>query len=221
MTPRTDMRVVSVNVGLPRDIEWKGRIYRTAIIKDPVEGRVAVRRHNLAGDRQAERMLHGGPDKAVYVYPAEHYAFWRPELAGIELGWGAFGENLTTEGLVEDEVRIGDRYAIGSAEIRVTEPRMPCFKMVARFRRPDIAKRFLANGLTGFYSAVAREGETESGAPIRLLERDPSGVAVAEITRLFARDRDDLDGLRRALAVRSLPESWRAHFGTELARRDR
>ena len=145
------MQVVSVNVGLPRDVLWKGRTVTTGIFKEPVAGRVQVRKFNLDGDKQADLSVHGGADKAVYLYPVEHYAYWRRELPDMELPWGMFGENLTTEGLLEDGVNIGDRFRVGSAEVVVTQPRMPCQKLAIRFGRSDIIKRFLASGRTGLY----------------------------------------------------------------------
>ena len=206
------MRVVSVNAGLPREVVWKGRAVRTGIFKDPVEGRVAVRALNLDGDRQADLTVHGGVSKAVYVYPSEHYAYWREELPGVELPWGMFGENLTTEGLLEGAVGIGDRFRIGSAQVVVTEPRMPCYKLGLRFRRDDVIKRFLASRRTGFYLAVLNEGEVEAGDRMERLSRDPHGVTVADITHLYTRKPHDVGLLQRAMSVEALPESWRTYF---------
>jgi MOSC domain-containing protein YiiM len=148
------MRIASVNVGLPREVEWRGRSVTTGIFKSPAEGRIPVRTLNLDGDRQADLSVHGGPEKAVYGYPSEHYEFWRDELPGVHLPPGSFGENLTTEGLLETGLRIGDRLRIGSAVLRVTQPRMPCSKLGVRFQREDMVKRFLASGRSGFYFAV-------------------------------------------------------------------
>jgi len=174
------MQVISVNVGLPREVEWRNEIVRTSIFKAPVTGRVRVARLNIAGDRQSDLTVHGGVNKAVYVYPSEHYEFWRKELPDSELPWGAFGENLTTTGLAEDDVRIGDRFAIGSAEFVVTQPRMPCFKLTIRFRRADMIKRFYRSGRSGFYLAVTKEGEIGSGDAIELLSRDEDAITIAE-----------------------------------------
>ena len=206
------LRVVSVNAGLPREVVWKGRAVRTGIFKDPVEGRVAVRALNLDGDRQADLTVHGGVSKAVYVYPSEHYAYWREELPGVELPWGMFGENLTTEGLLEGAVGIGDRFRIGSAQVVVTEPRMPCYKLGLKFRRDDVIKRFLASRRTGFYLAVLNEGEVEAGDRVERLSRDPHGVTVADITHLYTRKPHDVGLLQRAMSVEALPESWRTYF---------
>ena len=145
------MKLLSVNVGLPREIEWKGKIVRTSIFKAPVPGRIRVAKLNVEGDQQSDLTVHGGIDKAVYAYPSEHYAFWRHELPGVELPSGVFGENFTTEGLLEETLHIGDRLRIGSSEFVVTQPRMPCFKLGIRFNRPDMVKRFLQSGRTGFY----------------------------------------------------------------------
>src|ERR1700751_4313873 len=139
------MHVVSVNVGKPRPVPWRGRIPRTAIFKEPAAGRVAIRRHNLDGDAQADPAVHGGPNKAVYAYPSEHYPFWKKALPGVDLPWGAFGENFTTSGLLEKDVCIGDRFTIGTAEVVVTQPRLPCFKLNLKFGRDDMVKRFLAS----------------------------------------------------------------------------
>ncbi len=206
------MQVVSVNVGLPRQIAWKGRVATTGIFKEPIEGRVRVRALNLDGDRQADLRVHGGPDKAVYVYPSEHYAYWRRVLPEMDLPWGMFGENLTTVGLAEDEVRIGDRFRIGSAEVMVTQPRMPCYKLGMKFRRNDIIRKFLASRRTGFYLAVLREGEVAAGDTVERLSRDPHAVRVLDIANLYADTMPDMELLRRAVALDALPESWRTHF---------
>lgn len=206
------MRLVSVNVGLPREVLWKDKHVLTGIFKEPVATRVLVRTLNLDGDRQADLSVHGGADKAVYAYPMEHYAYWRAELPELALPWGMFGENFTTEGLLEDAVNVGDRFRVGSAQLVATQPRMPCYKLGLKFRRDDIIKRFLTSGRTGFYFAVLREGEVGAGDSVERIERDPMGVTVADITRLYTAEKDDLDMLRRAVQVQWLPESWRGYF---------
>lgn len=211
------MNVVSVNVGLPREIDWHGRSVRTSIWKTPVPGRVHVGRLNLEGDRQSDLSVHGGPDKAVYGYPAEHYEFWRAELPGNDLSWGAFGENLTTEGVLESEVGIGDRLRVGSAELLVTQPRFPCYKLGVRFGRDDMVARFLGSGRTGFYLAVIGEGEIGGGDPIEFAARDGHHVTVADVTALYTRNGDDPGLLRRVVELPALPESWRAHFRKRLS----
>lgn len=175
------MKLVSVNVGVPRRVDWRGRQVRTAIWKAPVPGRVRVTRLGLEGDKQSDLRVHGGPDKAVYGYPSEHYEYWGRELPGMDLPWGAFGENLTTEGLLERGVRIGDRFRAGSAEFQVTDPRMPCYKLGVRFGRDDMVKRFLASGRSGFYLAVLREGEVAAGDPIELIARADREVTIADV----------------------------------------
>lgn len=179
------MKLLSVNVGQPREVEWRGESVRTSIFKEPVQGRVRVERLKLEGDQQSDLSVHGGIDKAVYAYPSEHYAFWRKELPGVELPWGAFGENLTTEGLLEGETRIGDRLRAGSAEFVVTQPRMPCFKLAIRFGRPDMVKRFMRSGRTGFYLAVVREGEVGAGDAIEAVDQDEARVSVAEVVAKY------------------------------------
>jgi MOSC domain-containing protein YiiM len=210
------MKLVSISVGRPRLVMWRGEPVSTGIFKERVEGRVRLRTLNLDGDRQADLTVHGGPTKAVYAYPAEHYEFWKKELPEMQLPWGMFGENFTTEGLSESEVNIGDRFRVGSAQLMVTEPRMPCYKLGIKFGRSDILRRLLASGRTGFYFSVLQEGEVAAGDEIVPLSQDSHGVKVADITRLYARDRDDAVALRRAIEVEALPDSWRDYFQQRL-----
>lgn len=215
------MKLVSVNVGLPREVTWRGEQTTTAIYKQPVGGRVALRKLNLDGDRQADLTVHGGEYKAVYCYPLEHYDYWRRELPGQELPTGAFGENFTTDGMLEDAVHLGDRFSIGSAEVFVTQPRLPCYKLGVRFQSDDMVRRFFASRRTGFYLAVAREGDVGSGDEITAIARDPNGAPVSEITRLYAQKRygdSDVASVRRALRVAALPETWKADFRERLER---
>ena len=206
------MRLISVNVGLPRTVRWQGRDVTTGIFKEPVEGRIPLRRLNLDGDRQADLSVHGGAAKAVYAYPLEHYAFWQDEL-GEELPVGAFGENLTVEGVpLEEEVAVGDRLRIGTAELVVTQPRVPCYKLGLRFDRRDMPKRFLASRRTGYYLAVEVEGEVGAGDQIEVLARHPDRVPVAEIIRVYTSDRGDLATIQRLIALDALPEDWRRYF---------
>ena len=209
------MRVLSVNVGLPRELEWNGKIVRTSIFKQPVTGRVRVARLNVEGDQQSDLTVHGGPEKAVYAYPSEHYPFWRGELAKMDLAWGVFGENFTTTGLLEETLHIGDRVRIGSAEFVVTQPRMPCFKLGIRFNRSDMVKRFLQSGRTGFYFAVLREGEVGAGDSIELLEKDQNNIPVADVVNLY-RGTANQELLRRVSELPSLPNSWREYFRKRL-----
>lgn len=213
------MRLLSVNVGQPRQVVWKGRMVTTGIFKEPVAGRVTLCRHNLDGDAQADLAVHGGPDKAVYLYPAEHYAAWRQELADTELPWGMFGENLTTEGLLEATTYIGDRLRIGTAVVRVTEPRMPCYKLAVRFGRDDIVQLLLASGRTGVYAAVEQEGELEAGDTITLHRRDDQAVTVADVTRVYVHERGDVAMMRRLAQLASLSASWREYFQRRLDQR--
>ncbi|HEV8580524.1 MAG TPA: MOSC domain-containing protein [Thermoanaerobaculia bacterium] len=212
------MKIVSVNVGSPRPVMWQGRRIMSGIFKTPVEGRVALRKLNLEGDRQADLSVHGGVHKAVYVYPSEHYPFWRRELELEDLPWGSFGENLTTEGWWEDEVHVGDRFRIGTGEVVVTQPRLPCFKLAMRFDREDIVERFLESGRPGFYLAVLQEGELGAGDAMERIHEDANGVGVVDVVRLYL-DRhgeSDPDLLRRAASVEALPKSWREHFQKRL-----
>ncbi len=177
-------RLASVNVGLPREVTWQGKAVTTAIFKAPVEGSVALRRHHLEGDRQVELSVHGGATKAVYVYPARHYDYWRAELGEAELAWGSFGENFTVEGVDEETVSIGDQFRVGSARVVVTEPRMPCYKLAVRFDRADMVKRFRKSQRSGFYLGVVDEGVVEVGDQLERVAEHADRLRVADVTRL-------------------------------------
>jgi len=206
------MKIVSLNVGLPRLVIRNGEPVSTGIFKEPIAGRVMLRTLNLDGDRQADLSVHGGPEKAAYVYPSEHYAFWKQELPEMEFPYGMFGENFTTTGLLETDIHIGDRFQIGEAEVMVTQPRLPCYKLGLRFGRTDIIKRFLVSERTGFYLSVLKEGEVGAGDEFALIQRNASGVRVVDVTRLYGSDKQNLDLLRRAIATEGLPNGWRDYF---------
>ena len=210
------MRIVSVSVGLPREVEWQGRAVLTSIFKTPVDRRLRATTLNLEGDEQSDLTVHGGVDKAVYVYPAEHYEFWRRDLPTADLPWGVFGENLTSEGLLEEHVRIGDRFRVGSAEFVVTQPRLPCFKLGIRFGRPDILKRFIKSGRTGFYFAVLTEGELGAGDSIEMIAKATEGLTVADVVSLYTTDATNQELLRRAVQSSILPDSWKNYFRKKL-----
>ena len=206
------MKVISLNVARPRLAVYKGATINTGIFKKPVSGRVALRTLNLDGDRQADLTVHGGPYKAVYAYPAEHYEYWRGELPGMDLPWGTFGENFTTEGVTEDDLHVGDRFRVGSAAVMVRQPRMPCYKLAAKFQLDDIIERFLVSGLSGFYFSVEQEGDVGPGDTVELISRNQGGITIAEMNRLFVRERYNRDLLQKAIATAALPESWRDYF---------
>jgi len=210
------MKIISVNVGLPRLVMRNGEPVSTGIFKEPVAGRVRLRTLNLDGDRLSDLSVHGGHEKAVYAYPHEHYPFWKRELPDMDLPLGMFGENFTTEGMLESEIHIGDRFRIGSAELMVTQPRMPCYKLGIRFNRADILKRFLASERTGFYFSVLSEGEVGAGDEVELIEKNSSGVTVVDVTRLYSSDKQNLDLLQRAIATEALPSGWRNYFQTRI-----
>lgn len=214
------MKLISVNVGLPRQVNWKGKTVSTGIFKEPVNKRVTVRSLNLDGDKQADLTVHGGLDKAIYVYPLEHYDYWRTELPDTELTIGIFGENFTVTGLKEEELNIGDRFQIGTVELMVTQPRMPCFKLGIRFGRSDMVKRFLASRRTGFYFRVLQEGEVGAGDTLELVSRDDNNITVADITQLYVREQDNPELLHRAAQLKALPESWRDYFQEQIHRQD-
>ena len=210
------MKILSLNVGLPREVTWQGKIVTTGIFKNPVTGRVMLRTLNLDGDGQADLTVHGGVSKAVYAYPSEHYKFWRAELPETNLPNGMFGENFTTDALLEEDVYVGDRFQIGEAELKVTEPRMPCYKLGIKFGRPDIIKRFLASRRTGFYLAVVKEGTVGAGDAFKFIGREQEKISIADVTRLYAFEKDDIESLRAAIEVESLPESWKGYFRHQL-----
>jgi MOSC domain-containing protein YiiM len=214
------MKLISVNVGLPREVAWKGKTVSTGIFKEPVSKRVMVRSLNLDGDGQADLTIHGGADKAVYVYPFEHYDYWRGELPDTELPLGIFGENFTTTGLREEELNIGvseaapleHRFHLGTVKLMVTQPRLPCYKLGIRFGRPDIIKRFLTSRRTGFYFRVLQEGEVGAGDSLELVNWDDNNITVADITQLYTREQNNPELLHRAAQLQALPESWRHYF---------
>jgi MOSC domain-containing protein YiiM len=209
------MKLISVCVGMPRQVSWKGKPVTTSFFKQPVADRVMMRSLNLDGDKQADLTVHGGTEKAVYAYPMEHYAYWQRELPNEELPWGSFGENLTIEGLSETTVNIGDRFRIGTAEVMVTQPRFPCFKLNLKFGRDDMVNRFLTSRLSGIYFSVVREGEVGAGDIIERVSRDENNVTVADIVQIYVREADD-DLVRRAVRVPALAASLKTYFQQQI-----
>ena len=170
-----------MNVGLPRKVIWNSRPVTTGIFKESVSGRVRVRRLGLEGDKQADLTVHGGVEKAVYAYPSEHYEQWKVALGDQSLPWGMFGENLTTEGLLEQEVRLGDKFRINSATLMVTQPRFPCYKLEIKFGTMQMVRRFQESGRSGFYLAVLEEGDLDTGDRIDLIRRNTLNPTVSEV----------------------------------------
>ena len=210
------MKIVAISVGRPRQLQWRGRSVKTSIFKTPVSHRVHVTTTNIEGDEQSDLSVHGGPEKAIYAYPAEHYDFWRRELPDADLAWGAFGENFTTEALLEDEVWIGDRYRVGTAELVVTQPRMPCYKLAIRFEQIEMVKRFLESRRSGFYFAVEREGDVGTGDAIERVARNERRLSVADVVQLYAADSANQPLLESASNHPSLPAAWREYFRKRL-----
>ncbi len=208
------MKVLSVNVGLPKNVLFNGQIITTAIFKDPVNSPIILRKLNLDGDKQADLTVHGGIDKAVYSYPEEHYYYWRKQFPNMDLGWGMFGENFTTEGLLEDAVNVGDQFQIGSAKLVATQPRMPCYKLGVRFGHMDVIRKFMTSGRPGIYFKVLTEGEIKTGDKIKLIKRDKNNVTVKDIVTLYItrNNTDNIETMRRATKIRDLPEGWRSEF---------
>jgi MOSC domain-containing protein YiiM len=208
--------LISIQVGVPRIVKLEGEEVSTGIFKAPVEKRLRLRHLNLEGDQQADLSVHGGQNKAVYAYPSEHYAFWKKALPGVDLPWGAFGENFTTSGLLEKDVCIGDRFTIGAAEVVVTQPRLPCFKLNLKFNRDDMVKRFLASHYSGFYLRVLREGEVGAQDEIVPIHRDENRVSVLDTLRLYLHESNSSELRQRALQVEYLPPSWRKEFSEQV-----
>jgi MOSC domain-containing protein YiiM len=212
-------KVISLNVALPRTVKFRGQAVTTGIFKEPVKGRVKLRRLNLDGDKQADLTVHGGPDKALYAYPAEHYDYWKKRLPNMKLPWGMFGENLTTEELFEDQVNIGDVFRIGSSKVVATQPRMPCYKLGVKFGSMDIVRQFMESKLTGIYFRVLKEGDVGAGDKIELISRDENNVTVKDIVRLVSSRRDEAT-IQRAVHIKALPEAWRQEFLGYLGKQD-
>jgi len=210
------MKLISVNVGLPREVTWRGKTVTTGIFKTAVDGPIELRHHNLEGDKQADLSVHGGPTKAAYVYPLQHYEYWRKELPELDYPWGSFGENFTVHGIDEESVTIGDEFRVGAAKVVVTEPRMPCFKLGIRFGRADMVKRFLVSQRTGFYFGVVEEGQVQAGDELELLKKHPDQLSVADVTRLYSTEKTNEKLLKKAISVLALPQSWRGYFEHQL-----
>ena len=211
------MKVVSVNLSLPKEVKWKGTIVSTGIFKEPVHHRVEVRRLNIEGDKQADLTVHGGPDKAIYAYAAEHYSAWKIELDRPDLPWGMFGENLTIEGgFFEDVVFVGDRYSVGTAEVIAVQPRLPCYKLGIRFGTQRILNQFAASGRLGVYFRVVKEGNVGPGDAVSKIAESKCRVSIADVGHiLLDRDRDPIL-LRRVAEEEFLPEEIRAHVNSLL-----
>lgn len=210
------MQIISVNVGLPRTVQYQGKEISTGIFKSPVTEPTMVRQTNLDGDRQADLRVHGGPEKAVYAYPHQHYMGWKTDFPQFNFPLGAFGENLTVEGLDEQDVRIGDRFQAGECKLQVTQPRMPCFKLGVRFSDPKMVKNFLQRRQPGVYFSVVKEGLVKAGDKFTLLEKSDSQLTVTDIVRLYAFDKTDQEGLQLAVNDPYLPQSWREYFAGKL-----
>lgn len=215
------MKVISLNVGKPRTILYGDREVTTGIFKSPAKGPLLLRRLNLDGDCQADLRVHGGRTKALYAYASEHYDFWRRQFPGMELPWGMFGENLTTEGLTEENAGIGDTFRIGGAVVKVTQPRMPCFKLALRFDRPDMVKRFLASGRSGIYFSVVEEGLVDAGDAIERIATGESRISVADVNRAYVDTTNHLPLARRIVDLAILPQGLHEEFAEELALLDR
>ena len=206
------MQLLSVNTAQPQEVAWQGKTIRTSIFKQPVAGPVAVLAEHLAGDGQADLRVHGGPDKAVYAYPSEHWAYWRQLLPAAQLVPGAFGENLTTLGLLEPEVRVGDCFQLGTAVLMAVQPRQPCFKLGIRLARPGIVREFELASRSGIYFRVIKPGVVAAGDAISLVERSPYTVTIQDMVTCLAPGPHDQELVRALLATPYLSPSWQARL---------
>lgn len=206
------MKLLSVNVSLPKDVPYRGEMLRTSIYKQPVEGRVMLHALHLEGDGQADLRAHGGPDKAVYAYPHEHYASWARELRRDDFSFGQFGENLTIEGLLEDDVHIGDVYRIGGALLEVSQPRAPCFKLAHKMALPTFVKTFTDSERCGFYLRVLETGEMGAGDRIERVASGEGRVSVRAVFHQFFFDRQNVEQAARIRQVPALAAGWREAF---------
>jgi MOSC domain-containing protein YiiM len=203
------MQLLSLNVALPQDVAWQGKTIRTSIFKQPVAGLVQLHAEHLAGDGQADLRVHGGPDKAVYAYPQEHHAYWQQHLPATQLTPGAFGENLTTTGLLETQVRVGDCFQIGTAVLMAVQPRRPCLKLGIRWQRPSLVREFEEAQRPGIYFRVVREGQLQAGDTIALVGASACAVTIHDMVRMLAPGYQDLGKVQALLALPTLSPSWR------------
>ncbi len=212
------MKLLSINVSLPKPVSYRGKEVETGIFKTPVDGPITVRTLNLEGDGQADLKSHGGVCKAIYAYPFEHYAHWALELDRTDFTFGQFGENLTVEGILEDQINVGDVLRVGSALLEVSQPRVPCFKLGLRMGGLDaFPKEFLKSGFVGFYLRVLEEGEVAVGAPIKRIRSDPKSMSIRDISHLMHFDRENLKDTEKALGLAALPPGWCHAFEKRLA----
>jgi MOSC domain-containing protein YiiM len=212
------VKLISVNVGLPIKVTFGNEIVTTGIFKNPIDKRINLKKLNLEGDRQADLTVHGGPDKAVYSYPYEYYEFWQKEFPDISFNWGMFGENLTTEGLFESQVNVGDRFQIGSAQLVATQPRMPCYKLGVKFGRMDIIKKFLKSEKSGIYFKVIKEGEIVINDIIKLIKKDNNNITIKNIVELITKeDKENTILMEKAVKVQDLPQGWKNYFLEKLS----
>ncbi|GAB3635754.1 MOSC domain-containing protein [Hymenobacter arcticus] len=203
------MQLLSVNVAQPQDLLWQGKTVRTSIFKQPIAGPVAVLAEHLAGDGQADLRVHGGPDKAVYAYPQEHWDYWRQLLPAAQLVPGAFGENLTTRGMLETVVRVGDCFQLGTAVLMAVQPRRPCFKLGIRLARPGIVREFELARRSGIYFRVHEPGIIQAGDAITLVQASPYIATIQDMVDCLAPGPHDLEKVRALLAMPYLSSSWR------------
>ncbi len=210
------MQLISINVSLAREVHYQGRTVSTGIFKKPITGAVQVSKLGLQGDQQADLSVHGGIDKAVYLYPNEHFNFWSDQYPQREFSAGLFGENLTTIGLLESEINVGDILRIGDVEFMVTIPRMPCFKLGIKMGDPGFIKAFLEANRSGFYLKVLKEGIIEADQPVAVTGGDGYGLKIAEVSRLYTLEKDNQTLLEKAVNAPNLTSKWKEFFQSRL-----
>ena len=211
------MKLLSINVSLPRDITFRGRTVSTGIFKEPVAGRVLLKRLNLDGDGQADLVAHGGVYKAVYVYSIENYAHWKKELHRNDFAYAQFGENFTVNGMLETDIHIGDVFRVGTALVEVTQPRVPCYKLGIKMGMTQFLKPFLESCRVGFYLRVLEEGEVGAGDEFTLVKSDPIQMSINRICHLYYFDRTNMEDRLQAIRIEALSPGWREGFEDQLA----
>ena len=212
------MKLLSVNVSLPKEVQHNGKTVTTGIFKEQVQGRVMLCTSNLGGDGQADLIGHGGIYKAVYVYSIENYDYWKRELGRDDFTMGQFGENLTVDGMLEDEVNVGDIFRVGAAVVEVTQPRVPCFKLGIKMDSSRFPKVFLASCRVGFYLRVLEEGEVGAGDVIERIKMDPQQMTVREVCHLLYFDQKNFERAKKAVGIQALSPGWRGSFEERLTK---
>ena len=212
------MKLLSVNVSLPKQVTYKGKIIKTSIFKEPVEGRVNVKTLNIEGDGQADLIGHGGEQRAILVYSIENYKYWETVLNRNDFTMGQFGENFTVDSMLDDNIHVGDRFRIGTALFEVSQPRVTCYKLAMKMGVEGFYNQILKSNRPGFYFRVLEEGEVGAGDIIEKVDENPVGMTIVEMNRLLYFEKDNMDGARKAITIKALSPGWRISFEDRLTK---